>query len=370
MIVWGGHLGAMIRVGGGLTQLQEKPVPYVIIDMMKLFVGVIIGAAFMFTYGGFGFFRQVGTFLGVIAGALLASWYMWRSGTGRFCGRLFWRTFRVGLTFVPHAISGVLVAFASVWLVADLESAGAAGLYGIAMSFAGLIAVPLQAISQALYPTLAGLMREATEEAKYQHIRLYMLIIAGTIFIGLGLSLFAPIVIRLLTAPEYHEAVYINAILIVAWVFEGCYLTVSQPVFVFGGGGYMTLASFGSFVVLVGLSKWLIPPMGAYGGALAMTGCYIVKMSISAFCSHKLYPLRWKLRPLIKLALAAGVLGAIGFLVVDSWPIWFSIPSKAVLAVAYVPLVVWSGIVSRDEALWGWRQVRAKMASRFGRSES
>ncbi len=211
------------------------------------------------------------------------------------------------------------------------------------------------------------MMREGTDEAKRQHVRLYLLIVAGTIFLGLGLSLFAPVVIRLLTAPGYHEAVYINAILIIAWMFEGFYRTVSQPVFFFGGGLYMTLASFSSFVVMVVLSKLLIPLYGAYGGAMAMVGCFMVKLTISAICSQKLYPLKWDLPPLIKLLLAAGVLGVVNFVFVDSLSVWISLPIKTVLALAYIPLVIWSGVVSPAEARWGFNQAVAKVRSRFGR---
>jgi O-antigen/teichoic acid export membrane protein len=367
MIVWGGYLGSLVRVGGGLAQLREDPVPFVVISMATLFIGVAVGVILVLGFGGFGFFRQAGTFMGTLAAGLLASWYMWQHGSGRISSRLFLRTFKVGLTFVPHAISGVLISFASMWLVAALDSAGSAGIYGIAVSFAMLITMPLQAIGHALYPTLAGMMREGTVEAKRQHVRFYLFIVAGTIFLGLGLSLFAPVVIRMLTAPEYHEAVYINAILIIAWMFEGFYLTVSQPVFFFGGGWYMTLASFGSFLVLLGLSNWLIPLFGAYGAALAMVGCFMTKMSISGVCSHKLYPLKWDLPPLVKLLLAAALLGIIDFVWVDTWSVWLAVPMKCLLAAAYIPLVIWSGIVSKAEAAWGVRQIKAKLGERFGK---
>ncbi len=370
MIVWGGYAGAIVRVGGGVAQLQERPWPYLLMHMTTLFVGVILGVIFVLVIGDSGFFRQFGAFLGIVAGGAVASWYLWIKGSGRFILSHFFRAFRSGLTFVPHAVAGVLVTFASTWMVADMDSAGAAGLYGIAASFAALIAMPLQAIGHALYPMLAGMMRDGTDEAKHQHVRFYLLIIAGTIFLGLGLSLFAPVMIRLLTAPEYHEAAYINAILVVAWMFQGFYLTVSQPVFFFGGGWYMTAATFGSLVVLLVMSKVLIPLYGAYGGAMAMAGCFMSKLAISAFCSHRLYTLKWDMPALIKLLLAAGVLGVLDFFFVDPLPIWYSVPIKVVLALAYIPLVIWSGIVSLGEARWGFNQARAKVRSLLGRNSN
>jgi O-antigen/teichoic acid export membrane protein len=370
MIVWGALFTSFMRVGGGLAQFKESPGTFVTMTMTNLFIGVILGVVFVLGFGGFGFHRQVGTFLGMLAGGMLASWYMWHSGAGRFCIDRFVRTFRVGLTFVPHAISGVLVLFANSWMVAGLDSAGALGLYGIAVQFAALLEMTLQAVNQALYPLLANLMREATEQAKHEHIRFYMLLAAITVFISLGLVLFAPVAIRILTAPEYHAAAKVVVLLVVAWVFQGFYLIASQPVFFFGGGLYMTAATFTSFVIQALFAWLLIPLLGVYGAGLALLACFAARLIIAAYFSHKLYPLKWQFMPLIKLALAATALGAVDVMFVDAWSIWISVPVKIVLAGAYVPLVIWSGIISKDEALWGARQAVNKIRSRFGRSES
>ncbi len=107
MIVWGGYLGAVTRVGCGVAQLQERPWSYLLISMTKLFGGVILGVIFVLIIGDSGFFRQFGSFLGILGGALVASWYLWRSGSGRFILSHFKRALRSGLTFIPqHVVSG------------------------------------------------------------------------------------------------------------------------------------------------------------------------------------------------------------------------------------------------------------------------
>ena len=293
MIVWGGFFQAIAQLGVGVTALQERPFASISIRMLTFAVQAClgIGAVVLLSWKGFG--RQFTVMLGTTAGGILAGTYLFRASKGRFELKAFGKLLRTGLTFVPHRLSDMMALAINAWLVNKLLGSAAIGIYGVAIMFPSMIQMPLWSLGRAMYPTLAGLMKDGSAEARRQQCRLYTLIVIAICIMVLGVALFGPVFVRILTAPAYHAAALYVPLLTLAWLFQGLYIIASQPVFFTGGGLWMSAATISSVVANFILSIILIPILGIHGAAVSMIGCFLVKSVVIAAISQKQYPLLW-----------------------------------------------------------------------------
>lgn len=346
MIVWACLFTALVQLAVGLTQLLERAGACVGLSFCQFLLQAGLGVAAVVGLGWKGFGRQGTIFLAFAVTAVVAFAVVWQYGKGTFEFSLFKRTVRTGLTFVPHSFSGYLMLALNIWLLNKMLSPAAVGVYGVAMMFPQLIQMPLISFGNAAYPTLAKLMSDGSEEAQRQQSRLYTLLIIGVVGLTLGTWLFSGIAIQILTAPAYHGATRIVLILIFAWLLQGLYLVVSQPVFYFGGGPWLSAASVSSTIICVVLSLILIPISGVFGAAWAMVGGFLVSFTVAAFASYHLYPLPWQVTAILR-AIACGAALAVA----DLWlspgmPFAWTIVFKTALLLVLIPALWVTGVVS------------------------
>ena len=215
--------------------------------------------------------------------------------------------------------------------------------------------------------TLARMMKDGSAEARRQQSRIYTLLIAGISILALGIVLFAPIAIILLTAPKYHEAMYIVPILVLAWTFQGFYWIASNRVFYLGGGLWLATATVSSLGVGIALGFLLMPPYGMYGAAMAMVGTFVVRTMVILVIGERMYPVPWQLWGIIKAVAGIAVLGGLDMWLSPYLGLGASIALKTTLFVLTIPTVCLAGVISTSELSYGCGLVAGKIRNVFGR---
>jgi len=364
MIVWGGFFQAVSQLGIGVTALQERPFASVSIRLLTFAVQASLGisAVVLLSWKGFG--RQFTVMIGTITGGLLAGAYLFTAGKGGFEFRTFRKILKTGLTFVPHRISGMLSLAINAWLVTKFLGSAAIGIYSVAIMFPSMIQLPLWSLGRAMYPTLAELMRDGTAEAKRQQSRLYTLVAIAISVMILGVAVLGPILVRVLTAPQYHEAAQYVPLLTLAWLFQGLYIVASQPVFFTGGGLWMAAATVSSVLANLVLSIILIPLFGIYGAAFSMIGCFVARFIVIAVISHKQYPLPWEAGKLLRILSAVAVLAALDQILLTRLDIWLSVCLKAAVILSFIPALWMVKAVSTAEIV----RLKTFVFARFAKS--
>jgi O-antigen/teichoic acid export membrane protein len=193
------------------------------------------------------------------------------------------------------------------------------------------------------------MMTDGSEESRRRQSRMYTLLIAGIGALGLAIVLFAPVAIKMLTAPNYHGAIGIMPILVLAWLFQGFYWIASNRVFFLGGGHWLATATVSSVIVSAGLSLLLIPGMGAHGAAWALVGCFLVRFVVIAVIGERLYPLPWQLGAIARVLAGVVTLWALDYFLLAGLGPWSAIPFKLLLLLAMIPLARICGVVSSRE---------------------
>ena len=351
----------MTQLATGVSQLREKAGVCVGINFTNylLQAGLGIIAVVLLDRLGFrdwlGFGRYGAAFLAAVITAAVSLWVLWPLGRGGLEVKQFARISRVGITFVPHQVAGLLAATVAAWLLANYASTAAVGLFGIAFMFVALVNLPLWSFNNAVYPTLSKLMSEGSPESRRQQCRLYTFQTMGVAALCLGVALFAPVAILVLTKPDYHEATQIVPVLALGFVFCGLYLAVSIPIFFFGGGLWLASATVSGTVVDVCLGVALIPRFGIHGAAVAAAGNNVVMFIVAAWASHHLYPLPWEVGKIARGMACAVALAALDLWLSPGLPLWWSIPLKVGLFLALVPGFLAVGTIHLNEIRRGWR---------------
>ena len=239
------------------------------------------------------------------------------------------------------------------------------GIYNEAVRFPQLLDMPMFALGTAFFPTLSKLMADGSPEARREHSRLVTLIVAFILWVMLCISCFAPVAVRILVAPQYHAALGVVPIVVLAYLLRGLSLAPGQTLY-FTGSGFLTALGSGSNVLVsVVLCCLLIPAYGMYGAAWAMVGGFAVQLCIYSAVSHRKFPIPWQLGVLLR-----AVAGVVGLGLAEMWvsarlPLGWAIGVKVLFVLAAIPAMVLAGVFSRRELTRAWELV----AARFWRGE-
>ena len=369
LVVWGCFLQAMTRMGRGMLQLQERAFPSVGIGLLQFVVGTLcalaaVVALWRWGLGNEGLGRFAGVWIGALAAGVAAFVVVWRVGRGRFDFSMYRRVLPTGLSFVPHALVSSLVLTANLWLLSTMLGPGkgseSVGIYIQAVRFPAMMEMPLFALGTAFFPTLSKLMADGSAEARREHSRLVTLIMAFILWIMLCISCFAPVAVKVLVAPQYHAALGVVPILVLAYLLRGLSIAPGQPLFFTGSGFLAALGSGANVLVSIVLCLVLIPRYEMYGAGWAMAGGFGAQLCVYCVVSHHKFPIPWQYSVLLR-----AVAGVVGLGLAEMWvsaqlPLGWAIGVKVLFVLAAIPVMVLAGVVSPRELTWAWGLVVAK----------
>lgn len=351
----------IMSLGLGLAQLREKPLMSVAITNAQFLAQTLFGLAAVVWLGWQGFGRWVTITVGTVVAGAFGFGYAWSRSSGRFRLDQFKLLLVTGIVFIPHTLSGVLAPAINGWMLNKLGTTAQLGIYSVAYMFPEMIQMPLFAIGNSAYPTLAQLMRDGDDEAKRQQSRIYSLLLLTVCFMVLLVALFSPSAIRVLADIKYHDAVAIAPIIAFAFLFQGVYLVVSQPVFYRGGGLWLALGTVSSVVVSLLVSWILIPRFGIAGAGWALVASFASRFAVAALVSAHVYPLRWEYQKLLPAFGVTIILGAIGWIVDAQFGTWPATAMKMFLMVLFVPALIAVGAVTSLELRSAGNIIRPKL---------
>jgi O-antigen/teichoic acid export membrane protein len=223
---------------------------------------------------------------------------------------------RFGLPTVPAEASVYALSVIDRLYIVHAKSLRQAGLYSIAVKFAGGVAFIVRAFQYA-WPPLAYSVTDDAEAARlYGRITTYYVLVAG--WIVTGLALLGRWVLRLLTTPRYfgaHEAL--------TWVCLGWALYGLWVVFlVIAGRAKVTTRNFIASLVGLGanvvLLIALVGPLGIAGAGVALCGAYVAMLSVMYFLTRNLFRVLFEWRRLAQMVVVFGVMATAGELLLPT----------------------------------------------------
>jgi O-antigen/teichoic acid export membrane protein len=272
------------------ARLQFAPMKFFTIALVKNLGAVLLGLLLLIEF-------EMGV-LGIVLGIVVAAWLavpvgllmVRRDLTLRVDSRLWSQVFAYGYPFVLTGAAYWVFGSLGNWMLGAFGSVEQVGLFAVGMKFAVVMTFVISAFAQAWSPFA---LRMYGEDPNY--LENWSLIFSGWFFLlslaGLGLALFAPELMRILTPPQYWPAAKVLSIAAVGLVFYG---TVQMTVLGVSIAKRTILINYAAWMAAGAaliLNLLLIPRFGAPGAAVATLVAYVVLTSSLLYWTQKLHPM-------------------------------------------------------------------------------
>jgi O-antigen/teichoic acid export membrane protein len=253
---------------------------------------------------------------------------------------------RFGLPRVPHGLAQQVVGpTTDSFLMRTLLPgpgqlvAESIGLYQVASGLGLALKFFLSAFEYAWAPFYFQTMKEKDAQRTFATIATYGL--AVLVLLSAGLSAVARDVMRLMTAPMYHEGWTVIPPITVAVTLQGWYLLTSIGMNITKHTEYYPVAAGAAALANVVANIFLIPRFGIMGPAWSNVISYAVLSGVAFVLSQRFYPIRYEYGRVARIV-AAGLTGwgAAVFLVPQSAHPLVGIVSKGAVVVLLFPAVL------------------------------
>jgi O-antigen/teichoic acid export membrane protein len=170
--------------------------------------------------------------------------------------------------------------------------------------------------------------------------------LAGYVFVGLGVCVFAKEVIELLASPQYARATAVVPAIVAAYFFYYIAIFMEGPFYVSHRTSVKPWIALASMTVMCGLYLSLIPRFGATGAAWAVLAGFAFHAIVTWTVSQRMIRVRYEYG-----RLAAMAFSAVGVVLLASQFHFgvMTIPAKLLLVAAWPALLWGAGLVHQDE---------------------
>lgn len=258
--------------------------------------------------------------------------------------------FRYGYPFVFTSAAYWIFGSMDRWLLAEWSSAEEVGLFSVALKFAALLTFVITAFTQAWSPFAMRMMREDPDyRAGYARIFSMWFFLLG--WIGLGIALFSPEVMTVLTPREYWPAAPVLAIGTAGLVLFGTTQITALGISITKRTGVLTAGAWAAAAANLVFNLIAIPRFGAIGAAAATLLSYGVLTGWFGWWSQRLHPipLDWPRLACGAVLVAAAALSPLVFPIAP--PAVTTIAIKLALLALALGLGLASGILDRAALL-------------------
>lgn len=275
-----------------VMRLLYRPWTFVTITVTHglLAAALVLLFVLVFDQGILGFFLG-----GSIASFMIAifGWHRARDYLSfRRLHRDWWpQLIRFGAPLVPAGLAIYFMSTADRWFIQYYHGPEELGLFSVGAKFSMLMALAVDTFRKAWWPVAMDAMNSNDGPETFRMIaRLYM---------GLGsamvvtFTLLSPWLVQWLTAPAYHDAWPIAALLAWQALFYGFFLIASAGIWK-AEKTYFNLYLMGAAALVGLLLNWLwVPDLNGVGAALATVTTYFLWCVASMVVGEALWPVRF-----------------------------------------------------------------------------
>lgn len=268
---------------------------------------IALNAASTLLLIGFGVYAVLGLklgLLGVLLGTLAAELVMlpvrlWTARSMfrlRFSLPLLRQLLAFGIPIVPTSLAYWVFLTSDRLLLGNLSTLEQLGLYSIANSLVGLATIIVYAFGQAWSPHAIRLYEEDRGSASMVYGRVMTYLLAGFGLLAVGVTVFGPELLRLLTSPRYYGASAAIAPLAIGLVAMASTQITGGGISLVKRTKYLAIYAWLAAVANVVLNLALDRPFGMLGAAWATAVAYVGLTLLYLVSSQRLWPVRYEIR--------------------------------------------------------------------------
>lgn len=253
---------------------------------------------------------------------------------------------RFGLPFLPVLLNMWIIDLSDRYLLGLYLSTSVVGIYSLGYKFGQAMQLVVTAFSMGWVPVRFKVLNLDEPQAIYSRVATFYLATAGMAWVGL--TAYAPEIVRLTSTPSYFGAAQFVGPVGFAYLINGLFVIAVTGLGIAKNASKIPLVSLGAVILNIALNLLLIPHLGAMAAAYATIVAYGFLAAGSLHYSQKLYPIAYEYRSCA--ALAAGMLAVVGAAsFANSLAPWAAALAKLLVFPAFAAAVVASGMVRRHE---------------------
>jgi O-antigen/teichoic acid export membrane protein len=267
-----------------------------------------------------------------------------------------------GLPFVPHYLQAAVLELFGLYMVRQMLGLAEAGLFGVAARFATPVAFVVSAVQTSWVAHKFQVHAEDEDSASFFR-SMFSYYCAGMFYLWLGVAIWGPELLRLVTPAKYDSASMLIPFLAMVPLTQGLYFMLSTGMELTDNTKAYPLITLAGLITVVGAAIVLIWQWGAYGAALATMAGWLVMASVAYVLAQRQFRIVYDWSMIVKTIVVALLL-ATGSAVVQGG----ALPTRlaiACLATIVYPLCVYfffrmsDAESERMEILW--KRIRSRL---------
>lgn len=290
-------------------QIRERAAQYLWIEggFMVLRILVMLVLVIRFRYAATGVLLSGAIAEGIFA--LVSLWGFRRDVWWGIDRSILRQTLSYSLPIVPHVLAGWSTTYLASLVLNYLQGTAETGLYGMAANLASVEAFLVGGFNQAFLPRVYAALASSDPVEVGRLNRRTLAAVAGFGIGAVGLSLFSPEVLHVMTRPAYWSAIKVIPLLVLAGFFQGVYSLYGHLLYYHPNGTrFLPLASGAGGVVSVALMFVLIPRFSIAGAAVSGCMGVLTRLAVAAVICNVRFSVPWSQKRLCLLGVAATVL--------------------------------------------------------------
>lgn len=198
-----------------------------------------------------------------------------------------------GSWLIPAGIGGASMIMANRMFLTKMVSIEETGLYGVATSFAGLIAFVTVSFNNAFVPWLFPKLNKNDENIKKKIVKVSYAYMLGLFLLVFVIYYFVKLIIPIFINERFYSADKHLLWLLIGYAFQGCYFMVTNYIMYVEKTKYTTYITIISGLLSVLLNYTLISIIGAVGASVAFAITFMLFFIFTWILSAKLYSMPW-----------------------------------------------------------------------------
>jgi len=291
--------------------------------------------------------------MAVVAALILRSWI----GPRRISPGILKEMLRFGLPLVPASVTAWVTASSDRLILPIFQGRAETGIYTVAVSLSSAVALVTNAFQLAWPPFAFSILNEPGSKQVYGKV-LSVYALLGSLLCT-GVSLFAPLLLYILTTPQYYSAASCVPFLVFSYLALGGIYIVALGCNIVKKSMPIATSTFLGAGVNTVLNLTLIPTLGKDGAAIATMVAYLSAVVYLYFVSQKHYPLPYRPRDVLVCFGFSWLLIGVDRLFLPTWGIWTFIVRGA-MCLSFVPLAFALGIAKPAHVRQIWASVRRR----------
>lgn len=192
--------------------------------------------------------------------------------------------------FILSSLMVAIYGYTDKFMLKQMLNETEVGYYSTATAICAMWVFVLQAVIDAVYPTIMNLYKKDKTAFERKNRQLYAIVFYIAIGVSLIITIFAPLGIRILYGTAYLPAT--QPLRIVTWYTAFSYLGVARNAWIVckGKQKYLKYMYVLAAVINIGLNLVMIPIMGTAGAALASLITQVFTSIILPYCIKEMRP--------------------------------------------------------------------------------